>query len=72
MKKEKTLQGPEARKTIKAMLDAGKFDPKQLSHQLGHLSLSRTLDYVSTQFGVCPNSNDEKLEQFEIIEGNKI
>lgn len=66
MKQKKSIRDPEARKLIKAMQDAGQFDPKRLSdlvgHQMKHLSLSMTQDYISRPFGICPYDADKKLE----------
>lgn len=66
MKQKKSIRDPEARKLIKAMQDAGQFDPKRLSelvwHQMKHLSLSMTKDYISRPFGICPHDTDKKLE----------
>lgn len=75
MKQKKSIRDPEARKIIKAMQDAGQFDPQRLSelvgHQMKHLSPSMTHYYTATSFGVCPNATNEKPEQFETIDNNK-
>ena len=66
MKQEKSIRDTEARKIIKAMHDAGQFDPQRLSeligHQMGHLSLNMTHSYISTPFGACTNATNEKPE----------
>lgn len=75
MKQNKSIRDSEARKIIKAMQDAGQFDPQRLrelvGHQMNHLSLSITHYYTATSFGVCPNVTNEKPEQFETNDDNK-
>lgn len=66
MRQKRNPRDPETMKIIQAMSDTGQLDPQKisesLSQQLNHLNQRMIHYYISTPFGACPHSTDEKLE----------